>query len=143
MDIATLTGAQSYATGFYHSGVLTPSETFEKQIIDAGKLSGDLCYPLIYCPEFLGIDKQYYSPVADMKNSVKARNNAASSCAGHFVEEHIDKEWKENQCNKYGEGEFMWAHLDVAYPAVDSSDRATGFGVPLFIEIAKKLIDSE
>jgi probable aminopeptidase NPEPL1 len=133
MDISTLTGAQSYATGIYHTGVLTPSETFEKEIINAGKVCGDLCFPLIYCPEFLGLEKQYYSPVADMKNSVKARNNAASSGAGHFIEEHIDKEWKENQCNKYGEGQFMWAHLDVAYPAVDSNGRATGCGVPLFI----------
>ncbi|OUM66498.1 hypothetical protein PIROE2DRAFT_20155 [Piromyces sp. E2] len=143
IDIATLTGAQSYATGIYHAGVLTPSETFEKQIIDAGKVSGDLCYPLIYCPEFFSVEKQYYSAVADMKNSVKVRNNAGSSCAGHFVEEHIDKEWKENQCNKYGEGEFMWAHLDVAYPAVDPNGRATGCGVPLFIEIAKTLAKSE
>jgi len=143
MDISTLTGAQSYATGIYHTGVLTPSETFEKEIVDAGKVCGDLCYPLIYCPEYFGVDRQYSSPVADMKNSVKARNNAASSCAGHFIEEHIDKEWKENQCNKYSEGEFMWAHLDVAYPAVDPNGRATGCGVPLFIEVAKKLIDSE
>jgi len=140
IDIATLTGAQSYATGINHTGVLSPSETFEKYIVEAGKVSGDLCYPLIYCPEFLGIEKQYYSPVADMKNSVKARNNAASSCAGHFVEEHLDKEWKENQMKKYGEGQYMWAHLDVAYPAVDSNGRATGCGVPLFIEVAKILV---
>ncbi|ORX45043.1 hypothetical protein BCR36DRAFT_300461 [Piromyces finnis] len=143
IDISTLTGAQSYATGIYHSGVLTPSESFEKEIVDAGKVCGDLCYPLIYCPEYLGIDKQYSSPVADMKNSVKARNNAASSCAGHFIEEHLDKDWKESQFNKYGEGEFMWAHLDIAYPAVDPNGRSTGCGVPLFIEVAKKLMKSE
>ncbi|KAG4101362.1 hypothetical protein H8356DRAFT_1656821 [Neocallimastix lanati (nom. inval.)] len=142
MDISTLTGAQSYATGVYHTGVLTPSETFEKQILDAGKVSGDLCYPLIYCPEFFGVDKQYYSSVADMKNSVKARNNAASSCAGHFIEEHLDKEWVENQRSKYGDEQYMWAHLDIAFPALDSNDRATGCGVPLFIEVAKKIIQS-
>jgi len=143
MDISTLTGAQSYATGIYHTGVLTPSETFEKQIVDAGKVSGDLCYPLIYCPEFFGVDKQYYSSVADMKNSVKARNNAASSCAGHFIEEHLDKDWVENQRIKYGDEQYMWAHLDIAFPALDSNDRATGCGVPLFIEVAKKIIQSK
>ena len=28
--------------------------------------------------------------VADMKNSVKDRSNAQCSCAGHFIENHID-----------------------------------------------------
>ena len=32
--------------------------------------------------------------VADMKNSVKNRSNASSSCAGHFIESHIDEAYE-------------------------------------------------
>jgi hypothetical protein len=31
--------------------------------------------------------------VADMKNSVKDRSNAQCSCAGHFIESHIDPDY--------------------------------------------------
>ncbi|KAJ3058616.1 putative aminopeptidase npepl1, partial [Quaeritorhiza haematococci] len=89
LDIATLTGAQSYATGKIHAGVLANSEFLERTVVAAGKKSGDLVFPLIYAPEFLGIPKQFASEVADMKNSVKDRANASSSCAGHFLEEHL------------------------------------------------------
>ena len=36
---------------------------------------------------------EFASKVADMKNSVKDRSNAQASCAGHFIESHIDKEY--------------------------------------------------
>jgi probable aminopeptidase NPEPL1 len=35
------------------------------------------------------LNKQFDSQVADMKNSVKDRMNAQSSCAGHFIEQHV------------------------------------------------------
>ncbi len=53
-----------------------------------------------------------------MKNSVRDRNNAQSSCAGHFIE---------MQLSAY-QGE--WLHVDIAGPAW-SSDRGTGYGVAL------------
>ena len=62
-----------------------------------------------------------------MKNSVKNRMNAQSSCAGHFVESHIHEEWK---------GE--WAHVDIAGPSV-ADGRGTGFGVALLYELSKRL----
>ena len=83
VDMATLTGAQSYATGNKHAGVMTNNEEFEKMMVECGKSSGDLLFPLIYCPEYLGISPQFASQVADMKNSVKDRSNASSSGAGN------------------------------------------------------------
>ena len=41
--------------------------------------------------------------VADMKNSVKDRNNAQSSCAGTFIHEHLHPEYTGG-----------WLHVDMA-----------------------------
>ncbi|KAI9015449.1 putative aminopeptidase NPEPL1-like protein [Hyaloraphidium curvatum] len=131
LDLATLTGAQSYATGLKHAGLLTKDEELESQVVACGKRSGDLVFPLIYCPELLGIDRQFGSEIADMKNSVKDRGNAASSCAGHFIEAHFSKDWK-----------GKWGHLDIAAPASltgHSGDRASGYGVALLVEFAESV----
>ena len=58
-----------------------------------------------------------------MKNSVKDRGNAQSSCAGHFIESHIDPNYK---------GE--WLHVDMAGPAW-KADRGTGYGVGLVMDL--------
>jgi probable aminopeptidase NPEPL1 len=42
--------------------------------VESGKVSGDLCHPLPYAPEFLL--PEFHSAVADMKNSQKNRDNA-------------------------------------------------------------------
>ncbi|KAL7750216.1 hypothetical protein RI367_004389 [Sorochytrium milnesiophthora] len=123
VDIATLTGAQLITTGVKHAGVLTNCEKTEAKVITAGKKSGDLVFPMIYAPEIL--KSQFESQVADMKNSVKDRMNAQSSCAGHFVEEHLDAEYKN-----------PWLHIDIAGPA-HAKDRATGFGVALLYQLVK------
>lgn len=89
LDIATLTGAQvrmkfheirtiifnnkrflskGIATGKYHGAVLTNNEEWEQRCIEAGKNSGDLLAPLVYCPELHF--SEFSSSVADMKNSV-------------------------------------------------------------------------
>ncbi|KXS21997.1 peptidase M17, leucyl aminopeptidase [Gonapodya prolifera JEL478] len=108
IDMATLTGAQSYATGNKHGGVLAPLEDVERMVIDAGKRAGEPVFPLLYAPEYVGVNIQFPSTVADMKNSVKDRSNVASSSAGHFIEEHID-----SSCRSRGK----WAHIDMAAPA--------------------------
>lgn len=53
MDMATLTGAQLIATGKMHAGILANSLELERRAVDAGLVSGDLCYPLLYAPELL------------------------------------------------------------------------------------------
>jgi probable aminopeptidase NPEPL1 len=116
VDMATLTGAQLVATGKKHAAILCKDEKLEQEVLAYGRLCGDLVYPLLYCPELL--NREFASEVADLKNSVRDRNNAQSSCAGHFIE---------MQLSTY-QGE--WLHIDIAGPAW-SSERGTGYGVAL------------
>ncbi len=114
IDMATLTGAQGTVSGGKHAAVLSSCEELERQAVSAGRSSGDLVFPLLYCPELLL--KEFASEVADLKNSVKDRSNATCSAAGHFVEAHIDPDFK-----------GAWLHVDMAYP-VHQGERATGWG---------------
>jgi probable aminopeptidase NPEPL1 len=121
VDMATLTGAQLIATGKAHAGILANSEELEQRAIKAGLISGDLVFPLLYAPELL--KDEFESKVADMKNSVKDRNNAQSSCAGHFIEAHLAKDYKGG-----------WLHIDMAGPGT-KDQRGTGYGVALILSI--------
>lgn len=59
---------QAIATGKYHGAVLTNSEEWEVKSLEAGRKSGDLLAPIIYCPELHF--PEFASAIADMKNSV-------------------------------------------------------------------------
>lgn len=121
LDMATLTGAQGVSTGKYHGAVLTNNETWEKASTFAGRMSGDLTHPIVYCPELHF--SEFNSAIADMKNSVADRSNAQSSCAGLFIGSHL-----QGAFNFPG----VWVHVDMAYP-VHSGERATGYGVALLL----------
>ena len=58
--------------------------------------------------------------IADLRNSVKDRANAQSSCAGQFIREHL------------GDWDGPHLHVDLAAPAT-SGGRGTGFGVGLLL----------
>lgn len=124
IDMATLTGAQSVATGKKHAGIVANKEDLEKRAVEAGLHSGDLVYPLLYAPELL--KSEFKSKVADMKNSVKDRSNAQTSCAGHFIESHLNPD--------FVDGEGGWLHVDMAGPAVNA-ERGTGYGVGLVLSL--------
>lgn len=47
---------------------MTNSEEWEVACVRAGRSSGDLAHPLVYCPELHFTE--FTSAVADMKNSV-------------------------------------------------------------------------
>ncbi|KAJ1480547.1 hypothetical protein T484DRAFT_1759172 [Baffinella frigidus] len=121
IDMATLTGAQLVATGKKHAGVLANSEELERKAVAAGLRSGDFCFPLLYAPELLF--PEFKSEVADMKNSVKDRGNAQSSCAGHFIEKHLAADYTGG-----------WLHIDMAGPGT-KDQRATGYGVGLVLAL--------
>eukprot|EP00898_Chlorokybus_atmophyticus_P007095 jgi/Chlat1/7387/Chrsp6S09188 len=125
IDMATLTGAQLIATGRKIAALVCNDDVLEQVAISAGKTSGDLTHPLPYVPEFFR--DQFKSKIADMKNSVKDRMNAQSSCAGIFIAEHLDKDYK-----------GTWLHVDIAGPA-EADERGTGFGVALVLEILRQL----
>lgn len=52
VDIATLTGAQLIATGKKHAALFCNDEELEALAVQTGKDTGDLTFPLLYCPEF-------------------------------------------------------------------------------------------
>ncbi|XP_017337804.1 probable aminopeptidase NPEPL1 isoform X2 [Ictalurus punctatus] len=121
LDMATLTGGQGISTGKYHAAIMTNSEQWEMACVRAGRSSGDLTHPLVYCPELHF--SEFTSAVADMKNSVADRENAQSSCAGLFIGSHLGFDWP-----------GVWVHVDIASP-VHSGERATGFGVALLLAL--------
>jgi probable aminopeptidase NPEPL1 len=71
VDLATLTGAQGISTGKQHAAIICNDDMLEHRAVLAGKSSGDLVFPLVYCPEFFR--SEFSSEMADMKNSVKDR----------------------------------------------------------------------
>lgn len=101
IDVATLTGAQSVSTGKHHAAVMSNHRKWEQLAVDSGLQSGDLAFPIIYCPEMYF--NEYTSDVADMKNSVADRTNALSSCAGLFMAAHLGFDPNIN-----------WVHVDIA-----------------------------
>jgi probable aminopeptidase NPEPL1 len=123
VDLATLTGAQSIATGKRHAAVYANDEALEQRLVAAGLHSGDLVFPVPYAPELFRAE--FRSPVADMRNSVKDRNNAQPSCAGQYLGNHLAAVGFDRP----------WAHVDMAAPAV-SNHRGTGYGVGLLLASA-------
>jgi len=121
-DFATLTGAQGVSTGKRHAAIVCNNDELEAIALNAGKISGDLTFPLPYCPEFF--KDEFKSEVADMKNSVKDRNNAQASCAAQFIANH------------FGDYNGPWLHVDMASP-VHNGERATGYGVGLIFQLLK------
>lgn len=119
LDMATLTGAQLVCTGKKHAGILANTEELEKRTVKSGLSSGDLVYPMVYAPDLLMAE--FDSKVADMTNLPNDLRNAGPSCGGHFIETHLDAEYK---------GE--WVHIDMGGPGWKNG-RATGFGVALVL----------
>lgn len=103
LDMATLTGAQGIATGKYHGAVMSNCGNWEAKVVDAGRASGDLVAPLVYCPEMHF--SEFSSALADMKNSVGDRSNAQASCAGLFIGAHLGFDYSGS-----------WIHVDMASP---------------------------
>ncbi|XP_063704463.1 probable aminopeptidase NPEPL1 [Culicoides brevitarsis] len=129
LDMATLTGAQGIATGKYHAAILANNETWERKTFEAGRKSGDLAYPVPYCPELHF--SEFTSAVADMKNSVADRTNAQVSCAGLFINAHLGFDYQ-----------GVWLHVDMASP-VHCGERATGYGPALLCTLFGHMTNSE
>jgi probable aminopeptidase NPEPL1 len=123
-DAATLTGAQLISTGLMHAAIVSNDGELEELFVEVGRDTGDLVHPLPFAPEFY--KSEFKSPVADMRNSVKNRANAQSSCAAQFVYNHLE------------DAGVKWVHVDLAGPAF-RSDRGTGFGVALLAEAVRRL----
>jgi len=129
VDIATLTGAQLITTGKRHAAIYCSEPWLEDIALASGKYTGDLVFPMLYCPEFHR--EMFNSQVADMKNSVSDRMNAQASCAGQFIGNHLEA---------YLESGGAWLHVDMAGPSMTmNGDRATGYGVALLYDLARRI----
>jgi probable aminopeptidase NPEPL1 len=115
---ATLTGAQGIATGRRHAAVTCSDADLEQRLVTAGLESGDTVSPVLWAPEFAR--PEFQSSVADLKNSVKDRNNAQPSCAAWFVAAHLPADAP------------PFALVDMAAPATNGG-RATGYGPALLL----------
>eukprot|EP01041_Mallomonas_annulata_P006510 gene6509-13144_t len=112
-----------------HAAIYCSDEELERQAVAVGKFTGDVTFPIIYCPEiFRG---EFSSQVADMKNSASDRTNALSSCAGQFIGNHIEEFLSDSVGGK-------WLHIDMAGPG-HIGERATGYGVALLFGLVSEI----
>ncbi len=127
IDVATLTGAAVVALGHHLAGLFSNQKNFSDLLFQAGEDSLDRLWPLPLYEEYKGDIK---SDIADLANIGSRWGGALTAAAflSHFVEPSIP-----------------WAHVDIAPKFIAKNDSglhrkgATGFGVRLLFEVAKKL----
>ncbi len=121
IDVATLTGACVVALGERIAGVFSPEETLSRALAEAGRLTGERCWPMPLPEDY----REYLkSHLADIRNLPSTRAGGAISAA-LFLQSFVEK--------------TPWAHLDIAGPAFQKQESAfcgpggTGFGVRLLL----------
>jgi leucyl aminopeptidase len=126
VDIATLTGAVLIALGSTYAALISNDEEWAQTLLDAAGESGELAWRLPLHPEYKQLTK---GTIADLTNA-STKRKAGTIYAGSFLEEFVDG--------------VPWAHLDIAGMAWDTGREyvgkgATGFGVRLFVRLARDL----
>jgi leucyl aminopeptidase len=129
VDLATLTGAVLIALGSTYAAVISNDDELAADVEAAGETTGELVWRLPLHPEYKQLTK---GTVADLTNAA-AKRKAGTIYAGSFLEEFV--------------GETPWAHVDIAGTAWDvgrpyTGNDASGFGVRLLVELARKLSTS-
>jgi leucyl aminopeptidase len=128
IDVATLTGAVMIALGSTYAGLIANDDELAGEVEEVGRETGELVWRLPLHPEYKDLTK---GTVADLTNA-SAKRKAGTIYAGSFLEEFV--------------GETPWAHVDIAGTAWDvgreyTGKDASGFGVRLLVELARKLGD--
>jgi len=126
VDIATLTGAVMIALGSTYAGLIANDDELAGAVEQVGRETGELVWRLPLHPEYKDLTK---GTVADLTNA-SAKRKAGTIYAGSFLEEFV--------------GETPWAHIDIAGTAWDvgreyTGKDASGFGVRLLVELARRL----
>jgi leucyl aminopeptidase len=126
IDIATLTGAVIIALGSTYAGLISNDDEWADEVLEAAAETGELAWRLPLHPEYKQLTK---GSVADLTNA-SAKRKASTIYAGSFLEEFV--------------GRVPWVHLDIAGTAWDTGrdyvgKGATGFGVRLFVRLARNL----
>ena len=126
VDLATLTGACVIALGHYATGAVGNNDAFMNAVVDAGKSSGDIAWPLPNFPEYAEALKGKYG---DLQN-IGGRDGGAIT-GGLFLKNFVK--------------EVPWVHLDIAGTAWGvknvghiPNEGATGVGTALLIDLAEQ-----
>jgi leucyl aminopeptidase len=125
IDLATLTGACVVALGFHAAGMFGNDDELMNRLKEAGEKTYERVWQLPLYEEY---EKQIKSDVADVKNTGGRWGGAIT--AALFLKKFI--------------GEYHWAHLDIAGPAILEEDfpyaprGGSGFGVRLLVEFLKR-----
>jgi len=126
-DIATLTGAVSYALGHFYTGLLTKDEQLISILGQLGKKTGDRIWPLPMDDDFKEAIK---SDIADIHNNGHPGYLAGTIIGGIFLQNFVSK--------------ARWAHLDIAGTAYHVTGvnylgkGATGAAIRLLMEFIGK-----
>ncbi len=126
VDLATLTGAVLIALGSTYAAVISNDDELAAAVEGAGETTGELAWRLPLHPEYKELTK---GTVADLTNA-SAKRKAGTIYAGSFLGEFV--------------GDTPWAHVDIAGTAWDvgrpyTGNDASGFGVRLLVELARRL----
>ncbi|MBF0351895.1 MAG: leucyl aminopeptidase [SAR324 cluster bacterium] len=123
IDFATLTGACIIALGHYASGVISNNEELTRQVVEAGKSSGDTVWPLPSFPEY---EESIKGKFGDLLNT--GGREAGTITAGLFLKNFVE--------------EIPWVHVDIAGTAwgvkhisYQPAKGTTGVGVRLLIDL--------
>jgi leucyl aminopeptidase len=130
VDLATLTGAVTIALGSTYAALISNDDALAAQVEAAGTATGELVWRLPLHPEYKELTK---GTVADLTNA-SAKRKAGTIYAASFLEEFV--------------GDTSWAHIDIAGTAWDvgrayTGNDASGIGVRLLVELARKLSESK
>jgi leucyl aminopeptidase len=126
IDVATLTGAVLIALGSTYAALISNDDDLASEVDRAGSTTGELVWRMPLHPEYKEITT---GRVADLVNASDKRK-AGTIYAGSFLEEFVDG--------------TPWAHIDIAGTAWDvgrayTGDGATGYGVRLLVEVARRI----
>ena len=126
VDLATLTGAISFALGPHAAGLFTEDDALRDRLLAAAGATGERLWPMPMYAEYADAIK---SDFADVKNSTAPDKYAGVSTSAKFLQH-------------FTEG-YPWAHLDIAGMAWLATARpmhpkgATAFGVRLLVQLLR------
>jgi leucyl aminopeptidase len=122
IDFATLTGGVITALGKCAAGLMSNDDALSAELGESGRRTHERLWRLPLWDDYRELIKGQDS---DIRNAGKKRF-AHPIVGGMFLKEFVN------------EG-VPWAHIDIAGPATDESEReATGFGVRLIIDYVRR-----
>jgi leucyl aminopeptidase len=125
VDFATLTGAIIVALGHTYAGLFSNDDDWYETVEAAGRATGEEGWRLPLHAEFAESIKGKYGDISNIGEAGSAGSIAGAEFLKHFV------------------GDTPWVHVDIAGTAWGMKrnyvgNGATGFGVRLMVELARR-----